>query len=68
MLCGWRCGIAFTRDVAPRSGDQICATLGNAKDWQIANDCVQSKQLCQISTGQCCTPTNGFAGSNENCL
>ena len=47
---------------------QLCTTVGSAKVWQNAQDCVQSKQLCQISTGQCCTPTNGIANSNENCL
>jgi hypothetical protein len=47
---------------------QVCALVGGAKIWQDVQDCVQAHQLCQVSTGSCCTPTNGFDGSNHNCL
>jgi len=45
---------------------QMCAAVGVSKVWQNVADCVQSRQLCQPSTGMCCTPTNGD-GSNRNC-
>ena len=46
---------------------QICRSMGGANIWQNAQDCVQTRQLCQPSTGGCCTPTNGFNLSNRNC-
>ena len=45
---------------------QLCRSVGGAKLWQDAQDCVQSRQLCQTSTGSCCTPGNG-PGTNRNC-
>ena len=50
------------------SAAQICRSVGGANVWQDVQDCVQSRQLCQTTTGSCCTPTNGFNGSNRNCL
>jgi hypothetical protein len=48
---------------------QICGSVGGARVWQDAQDCVQSRQLCQTTTGACCTPSNGnIIGSNRNCL
>jgi len=47
---------------------QICKAVGATKVWQDVADCVQSFQLCQPSSGQCCTPTNGGNASNRNCL
>jgi hypothetical protein len=47
---------------------QVCALVGGAKVWQDAQNCVQSRQLCQTTTGACCTPSNGFSGSNRNCF
>jgi len=47
---------------------QMCRAVGGINVWQDVQDCVQSRQLCQTSTGSCCTPSNGFAGSNRNCL
>jgi hypothetical protein len=38
---------------------QVCTSAGTTKVWQNVQDCVQSMQLCQPSTGVCCTPTNG---------
>ncbi len=46
---------------------QVCKSVAGAQIWQNSQDCVQSRQLCQPSTGSCCTPTNGFDGSNRNC-
>lgn len=46
---------------------QVCRLVGGARVWQDVQDCVQSRQLCQTSTGMCCKPTNGD-GSNRNCL
>jgi hypothetical protein len=46
---------------------QVCGSAGGAKIWQTSKVCVESNQLCQITTGQCCTPSNG-PGSNRNCL
>jgi hypothetical protein len=45
---------------------QVCRLVGGRKLWQDAQDCVQSQQLCQTSTGSCCIPSNG-PGSNRNC-
>jgi hypothetical protein len=50
------------------SAAQICRSVSGANVWQDVQDCVQSRQLCQTTTGLCCTPTNGFNGSNRNCL
>jgi hypothetical protein len=47
---------------------QICDSVGGAMVWQDVQDCVQFQQLCQTSSGQCCTPSNGFPGANQNCL
>jgi len=47
---------------------QVCKTVGGVRVWQTAQDCVAAKKLCQITTGACCTPSNGFNGSNRNCL
>jgi hypothetical protein len=47
---------------------QLCKLVAGAKLWQDVQDCVQTQQLCQPSTGKCCTPTNGGAGSNRNCF
>jgi hypothetical protein len=47
---------------------QVCALVGEAKVWQDVQNCVQSRQLCQTTTGTCCTPSNGFSGSNRNCF
>jgi hypothetical protein len=46
---------------------QVCGSAGGAKVWQTSQVCAQSNQLCQITTGKCCTPSNG-PGSNHNCL
>lgn len=45
---------------------QVCRLVGTARVWRDTQDCVQSRRLCQISTGACCVPTNG-TGSNRNC-
>ena len=48
---------------------QRCATVAGANVWQDAQNCVAARQLCQVTTGTCCTPSNGdFDGSNRNCL
>jgi hypothetical protein len=47
---------------------QVCTLVGGAKVWQDVQNCVQSRQLCQTTTGACCTPSNGFSGSNRNCF
>ena len=47
---------------------EVCKSVGGVKVWQDVQDCVQARQLCQISTGLCCTPTNGAPSSNRNCL
>jgi hypothetical protein len=46
---------------------QMCRSVTGAKVWQTSQVCSQSNQLCQITTGKCCTPSNG-PGSNHNCL
>jgi hypothetical protein len=46
---------------------QTCSLVGGKKVWQNSQQCVHSNQLCQITTGQCCTPSNG-PGTNRNCL
>jgi hypothetical protein len=46
---------------------EICKSAGGGVVWREAQNCVTSGQLCQPSTGSCCTPTNGFDGSNRNC-
>jgi hypothetical protein len=46
---------------------QVCRLVGGARLWQDDKDCVQSNQLCQVSTGRCCTATNGD-NSNRNCF
>jgi hypothetical protein len=46
---------------------QVCGSAGGTKVWQTSQVCSQSSQLCQITTGKCCTPSNG-PGSNRNCL
>jgi outer membrane protein assembly factor BamB len=45
---------------------QVCRLVGGRRLWQDAQNCVQSRQLCQTSTGACCTPSNG-PNSNRNC-
>jgi hypothetical protein len=49
------------------SQSQMCTAAGASLTWQSVQDCVQSNQLCQPTTGSCCTPSNGD-GSNRNCL
>lgn len=46
---------------------QICRLVSGARVWQDAQDCVASHQLCQVSTGRCCTATNG-PNTNANCF
>jgi hypothetical protein len=46
---------------------QVCRSVGGARVWRDDQDCVQARRLCQVSTGRCCTPTNG-PGSNRNCF
>lgn len=60
------CSFPGTERRCSGSGAQVCASVGTSKVWQTVQDCVQSMQLCQPSTGACCTPTNGN-GSNRNC-
>jgi hypothetical protein len=48
------------------SVSQICRMVAGQKRWQDDQDCVQSHQLCQPSTGACCTPSNG-PNTNRNC-
>ncbi len=65
------CSFPDTEQRCDGSIAQVCGTAGSgAKVWQNAQDCVQTRQLCQDdrTTGTCCTPTNGFNGSNRNCL
>jgi hypothetical protein len=47
---------------------QVCRLQSGALHWQDDQDCVAAHQLCQVSTGRCCTATNGFAGANANCF
>ena len=63
-----QCSVADQERRCNGSQAQLCKSVGAAKIWQDVQDCVQSRQLCQTSTGMCCTPTNGFDGSNRNCL
>jgi alpha-amylase len=60
------CSLADQERRCSLSVSQVCRTVGGHKVWQNAQDCVQSHQLCQPSTGSCCTPSNGD-GTNRNC-
>jgi len=62
------CSFPGTERRCDGSMTQVCGTSGTgAKVWQTAQNCVQNQQLCQPTTGMCCTPSNG-PGTNRNCL
>ncbi|MEO8183650.1 MAG: hypothetical protein ABI895_33315 [Deltaproteobacteria bacterium] len=46
---------------------QVCRLVAGARLWQDDQDCVQSAQLCQVSTGVCCSAQTGD-GTNQNCF
>ena len=60
------CSIPDGEQRCSGSRAQICRSVGGARLWQDAQNCVLTRQLCQPSTGTCCTPSNGD-GSNRNC-
>jgi outer membrane protein assembly factor BamB len=62
-----QCSLPNVESRCDASLAQMCVSVGSTRIWQTVNDCVQSRQLCQPSTGRCCTPSNGD-GSNRNCL
>ena len=62
------CSLPGTERRCDGSIAQLCSTTGGgAKVWQPVQNCVLSQQLCQTSTGTCCTPGNG-PNTNRNCL
>ena len=62
-----QCSIPNTERRCDGGHAQVCRLVNGARVWQDAQDCVQTQQLCQVSTGRCCTATNGD-NSNRNCF